>query len=226
MTACEQLSGITEPALQRLDDLSESVIQAPTRCSVTVEATCLEALALVRPALVRTYELDEKYAELFNSRDPAAVLRLAGAVFTPDGVHEDTAQDLVFKMSAQVRWNGALLESHERCFKAILRRIRRHNGVEGEGDEPREARPSPEELFESGDWQAAALELERRMYEDSSEEEDEGEENGHEENRDEENRNEENRNEENRNEGNRDEENKDEKVKERKVEDGGDEERA
>ena len=137
------------------------------------------------------------------------MLRLAGAVFTPDGVHEDTAQDLVFKMSAQVRWNGALLESHERCFKGILRRIRRHNRVEGEGCEPREARPSPEELFESGDWQAAALELERRMYEDSSEEEDEGEENGHEENRDEENRNEENRNEENRDEENRDKENRD-----------------
>lgn len=184
MTAYEQLSGITEPALQRLDDLFESVVQAPSRCSVTVEATCIEALALVRPALVRIYELDEAYALLFNAPDPAAVLRQAGAVFTQDGVNEDTAQDLVFKISALVRWNGALLESFERCFKGILNRIRRHNGVEGEGDETREARPSPEELFESGDWQAAALELELRMYEASSGEEDEGEKNGQEEKED------------------------------------------
>lgn len=56
--------------------------------------------------------------------------------------------------------------------------------MEGEGDETREARPSPEELFESGDWQAAALELELRMYEASSGEEDEGEKNGQEEKED------------------------------------------
>ena len=135
------LKNKTLPTITRLESLLQTATAAP-RLSVTTEAACLEALALIEPALTSTREYLSLYAPFFDAPDPIAVLRRVGVIFEGDEnpgefdeAHEEKTRNMVRTMARLARAKKACLERFEGRFRAYLERFRRRDWVSRQLDD-------------------------------------------------------------------------------------------